>query len=123
VWATVLMTRRHNELQMALLVAVLGAVYGAERLNSLAAERWRDFATQNYFDDHGVFVAVLYCAPLLFAAFFILINALRGAASMLVTVKRQELRHNACARKAGAVSGGGGGGASAGDPKKAKKDD
>ena len=62
VWAVVIVTRRVNELQMALLVAILGAVYGAERLNALGAAHWREFATQDYFDERGVFVALLYCA-------------------------------------------------------------
>ena len=61
-WAVVIVTRRVNELQMALLVAILGAVYGAERLNALGAAHWREFATQDYFDERGVFVALLYCA-------------------------------------------------------------
>lgn len=86
---------------MALLCAVLGAVYFAERINGLAAEHWRAFASQNYFDNRGVFVAVLYCTPLLCAAFFILINALRTTAALLVQVKRKELQvKNKASRRA-----------------------
>mmetsp|Transcript_34238 Transcript_34238/g.110367 ORF Transcript_34238/g.110367 Transcript_34238/m.110367 type:complete len:165 (-) Transcript_34238:30-524(-) len=107
VWAVVIVTRRVNELQMALLVAILGAVYGAERLNALGAAHWREFATQDYFDERGVFVALLYCTPLLLAAGFILLNALRTTARLLVEVKRRELRANAKARAKG---GGGEGG-------------
>jgi hypothetical protein len=92
VWAIVLLTRRQNELQMALLATVLAGVYFAERLNGLAAEHWRVFARQNYFDHRGVFIVVLYCTPLLCAAFFILINALRTTAGLLVQVKRKELQ-------------------------------
>jgi hypothetical protein len=109
VWTTVFLTRRRNELQMALLVVVLGAVYSAERINGLAAEHWRAFARQNYFDHRGVFVAVLYCTPLLCAAFFILINALRTTAELLVQVKRKELQVKRKASRRAAAEGGGAG--------------
>ena len=106
-WLVVVATRRHNELQMALLVAVLGATYFAERINGIAAARWKDFARQNYFDSRGVFVAVMYCTPMLCAAFFILINALRTTATLLVQVKRKELQVHAKARRKAEKGGGG----------------
>ena len=59
----------------------VGLIYCAERLNRLAGEHWKEFAAQNYFDERGVFVSVMLSAPLLCVAFFILLNALRGAAT------------------------------------------
>jgi hypothetical protein len=40
----------------------------AEHLNSFCAQHWESFATQNYFDTHGSFAAVIYASPLLFIA-------------------------------------------------------
>ena len=50
------------------------------------------FDLQNYFDKHGVFISVMYSAPLLCVAMFTLLNALRAASSLLVSVKRREIR-------------------------------
>lgn len=87
---------------MTLLAAVLFAVYMAERINALAAAHWREFVGQNYFDSRGVFISIMYCTPLLFAAFFILINALRTTSMLLVQVKRKELKaRNKATKKAG----------------------
>ena len=71
---------RHAYLARVRVLAV-GLIYCAERLNRLASENWKEFAMQNYFDERGVFVSVMLSAPLLCVAFFILLNALRGAAT------------------------------------------
>jgi hypothetical protein len=63
---------------------VVGGVYASERLNAAAGARWRDFATQNYFDERGVFAAVLWCAPLLLLLAAMLIGFLVRAARLLV---------------------------------------
>ncbi len=49
-------------------------VYNAERVNSLLARHWRSFATQNYFDEHGVFFCALVSTPLLLDMFVILVR-------------------------------------------------
>ena len=125
VWLFVILTRRFNEVQMVLLlsiralrrrpvarsghalhaptrarlpVAPVGLVYFAETINRLAGENWESFAGQQYFDARGVFVSVVFSVPLLFAAFFILINALRGAVKLLIEVRGALPGHPADAR-------------------------
>ena len=49
-------------------------VYMAERLNSLAARHWHQFAGQNYFDPGGVFLSAVLSAPLVFTMFVILVG-------------------------------------------------
>ena len=83
-------------------VLAVGLIYFAERLNRLAGENWKEFALQNYFDERGVFVSVMLSAPLLCVAFFVLINALKSAASLLIVVKRMEFKQDA-RKKAKAV--------------------
>ena len=53
---------------------------------------WAAFARQNYFDRRGVFISVMFSAPLLVLALFVLLNALRAASSLLVQVKKKELQ-------------------------------
>ncbi|KAL3909903.1 MAG: hypothetical protein SGPRY_009258 [Prymnesium sp.] len=67
VWSAVIGTRRSYEAQSCLLMG-------------------------NYFDERGVFISTLYSAPLLCAAFFILVNSLRMAAGLLVEVKKLQVR-------------------------------
>ena len=95
IWFLVVGLRRSQDAQMLLLFFILGSVYVAEYINVYAGEHWKEFASQNYFDKRGVFISIMYSAPLLCASMFILLNALRSASKLLVAVKRQELKHNA----------------------------
>lgn len=52
-------------------------VYNAERANALAGRHWERFASQNYFDKHGVFTGAFVGAPLLFIMFVILVRLWR----------------------------------------------
>ncbi|KAJ6297334.1 hypothetical protein OIU78_022966 [Salix suchowensis] len=45
---------------------------------------WRSFASQNYFDPHGVFLSVVWSGPLLIIATIILINSLFSLRYMIV---------------------------------------
>eukprot|EP00811_Abedinium_folium_P010802 NODE_19995_length_818_cov_7.960926.p2 GENE.NODE_19995_length_818_cov_7.960926~~NODE_19995_length_818_cov_7.960926.p2 ORF type:complete len:170 (+),score=49.77 NODE_19995_length_818_cov_7.960926:135-644(+) len=83
-------------------LAVLGTVFLlnavvlglAERINGLGRTHWRSFSTQMYFDEGGVFVGVILCAPLLLMQLAILVCLLVDASRLLVTVKRAEIRSN-----------------------------
>ena len=92
VWLVVIATRKSHDAQMVLLLVILLLVYCAEYANSYAGQHWQSFARQNYFDKRGVFVSVMYSAPLLAAALLVLLNALRAASSLLVQVKKKELQ-------------------------------
>ena len=92
VWLVVLATRRNQDAQMVLLLTILALVYTAEYVNSYGSRHWESFAGQNYFDKRGVFISVMYSLPMLCAAMFVLLNALRAASSLLIQVKRKELR-------------------------------
>ena len=77
---------------MMLLFALSAAIYAAERINVWAGQNWRSFSTQNYFDKSGVFIGVVYAAPLLAIMFLQLINAVWLCSSMLIEVKRMEIK-------------------------------
>jgi hypothetical protein len=64
----------------------------AEWLNRLASQHWGSFATQNYFDDRGVFAGIFFSGPLLLDSFIMLMLFLREASQLLIQVKREELK-------------------------------
>eukprot|EP00277_Geminigera_cryophila_P042963 CAMPEP_0173081578 /NCGR_PEP_ID=MMETSP1102-20130122/17368_1 /TAXON_ID=49646 /ORGANISM="Geminigera sp., Strain Caron Lab Isolate" /LENGTH=238 /DNA_ID=CAMNT_0013956209 /DNA_START=18 /DNA_END=735 /DNA_ORIENTATION=- len=87
-----LTTRNNTNVQMTLFVVIMGSVYLAERLNVLAAANWKSFATQNYFDTHGVFMSTLWSTPLLLIGVVMLFQSLYTSSSLLIQVKRRQLR-------------------------------
>lgn len=90
-----IISRRHINFQMCLFLLALAGVYLAERLNTVLAENWQSFATQNYFDTHGIFLSVLWSGPLLIISIVILINTMFSLCYLIVRWKRAELRHRA----------------------------
>ena len=67
-------------------------VKSSEFLNELGNTYWRDFATQNYFDKRGIFVAIMLSGPLLVYSFIMLFRFVREASLLLVEVKKQEFK-------------------------------
>ena len=85
--------------RIVILLLVGGLVRCSEQLNGYAARNWETFATQNYFDRSGVFVGIFFCGPLLLDSFMMLILLLREASSLLVEVKRMEIKKKQQAEK------------------------
>ena len=54
----------------------MSGVYLAEKLNRFLGAQWQSFATQNYFDPHGIFISILWSGPLLVIAMLILVSIL-----------------------------------------------
>ncbi|GLD99162.1 hypothetical protein PINS_up007880 [Pythium insidiosum] len=90
--ATVILTRHHYKLQFALFLTIMLLLFVTERLNAWAREHWRLFATQQYFDQRGVFMGIFYAAPLLAIGFVQLLLTMKSLVSMLIVVKRAEFR-------------------------------
>mmetsp|Transcript_2446 Transcript_2446/g.4453 ORF Transcript_2446/g.4453 Transcript_2446/m.4453 type:complete len:192 (+) Transcript_2446:73-648(+) len=88
----VLFTRKNTAIQSILFLYICFLVLMAEYINSFCAQHWESFATQNYFDTHGSFAAVVYAAPLLIIALLQMINFLVLASSALIKAKRMEIQ-------------------------------
>ena len=73
-----------------IMIAII--VKSAEFLNELGSTHWREFATQNYFDKRGIFVAIMLSGPLLVDSFIMLFRFLSEASHLLVEVKREEIK-------------------------------
>lgn len=64
----------------------------AETLNQIGNSRWRDFATQNYFDKNGIFMGIMICAPLLIVCFVMLVTLIREVKNLLMDVKTLKMQ-------------------------------
>ncbi|KAG8068545.1 hypothetical protein GUJ93_ZPchr0005g14523 [Zizania palustris] len=62
---TAVASRRKANLQLFLLFLAYSGVYLAEKINSYMVEHWKSIARRNYFDRAGVFISVVWLAPLL----------------------------------------------------------
>lgn len=92
-FSTLFVTKRCRMGSGLVFLTILAVIVrSAEWLNQYGAKNWESFATQNYFDERGIFISIMMSAPLLFMAFFMLISYLREASSLLVKVKKQELK-------------------------------
>lgn len=108
--SAIILTRRGGLYsRMGFMVFIGIIVRLAERLNVIGANRWRDFATQNYFDRNGIFMGIMICAPLLVVCFWMLFSMIREASNLLVDVKKMKMKGN-------------GKGKGKGRPKKSKAD-
>ena len=109
-----------GRLQPAIGVLVLLTLYFIETINAVCHARWRSFATQDYFDPHGVFLGAVVAFPLFCTLGVQIVLVLREASYLLISVKRKELGVDARDERRAAeakrlreseeTSGGGGGG-------------
>lgn len=70
-------------------------IYNADKLNRIAAQYWKAFSRQNYFQENGVFISAVVSAPLLLTMFIILLNYVLQSIDSLVEMKRRELLYKA----------------------------
>ena len=90
-------------IRMGFMVFVGIIIRLAEYLNSLGNQRWREFATQNYFDKGGIFMGIMVCAPLLVVVLVMLIVLVREASNLLgdVTQMKQKAKNKQQDKKEG----------------------
>jgi len=67
-------------------------VRSAEWINTQGAKHWEQFATQDYFDKRGIFIGIMLAAPLLVDSFMMLLFFMSEASSLLIEVKRNEIK-------------------------------
>ncbi|KAK1745659.1 transmembrane protein 18 [Skeletonema marinoi] len=78
--------------RMGFMIILAIIVRLAERLNVMGNSRWKEFATQNYFDRGGIFIGIMLCAPLLCVCFGMLFAMFREANTLLVDVKAMKIK-------------------------------
>ncbi|XP_008783402.1 transmembrane protein 18 [Phoenix dactylifera] len=92
---TTIISRKNVNFQLCLSILAFTGVYLAERINNFMGKHWKSFASQNYFDPHGLFISVLWSGPLLFVTIVIVVNTLFTLCHLIVKWKKAELRHRA----------------------------
>ena len=86
-------------IQLGLMIFLGVIVRFAEKMNQIGNSRWRDFATQNYFDKNGIFMGIMICAPLLMVCFVMLASLIREANSLLVDLSKMKMQAKENAKK------------------------
>ena len=61
--------RRVEIIQLGVFVTICGLILASEYVNQFLHDHWREFSTQDYFDEHGVFFSVVFSGPLLAIGF------------------------------------------------------
>ena len=63
-----------------------------ERLNAFASSHWRKFATQNYFDERGVFYSAVVGGPVLLNLVLVVAMYLLQCAALLAQAKAAQIK-------------------------------
>ncbi|CAB3366001.1 Hypothetical predicted protein [Cloeon dipterum] len=89
---TVLLTRNRANIQALLFIVMLFSVYFSENINMYAAQRWRSFSKQQYFDSKGMFISIVFSIPMLFNCMIMVANWLWQSSELLARVKAAQMR-------------------------------
>lgn len=65
VFLLVIRTREYIKVQYFIFMGCLGICIYLEKLNVYFNENWRNYASQNYFDESGAFMSIFYGIPIL----------------------------------------------------------
>ncbi|KAJ2961945.1 hypothetical protein NQZ79_g2859 [Umbelopsis isabellina] len=92
---TLIMSRNNHNVISGLLFFYIFLAMLSQPLNSFLSNHWQSFASANYFDESGLFLATVYSLPLIINSIIALILVLRATCTMLVHVKRTQLQKQA----------------------------
>lgn len=87
-----LLTRDRGNVQAGLFVTALLLVYFSEALNELAAQHWRAFSSHQYFDSQGMFISLVFSAPLLLNCIIMVGQWMWTSGTLMIRIKQAQLR-------------------------------
>ncbi|XP_031554740.1 transmembrane protein 18-like [Actinia tenebrosa] len=91
-FVTVILTRKHLNIQAFLFLCLLSVVLASEKLNALGEKHWRWFSKEQYFDSHGLFITAVLSGPIMINCFIMMVVWLWTAGKMLIVVGRGRIK-------------------------------
>ncbi|XP_025090419.1 transmembrane protein 18-like [Pomacea canaliculata] len=90
--AATVLTRNHASIQGIIFAFYLVIVGCSEYINEFAANHWKVFARQQYFDSNGLFISVVMSVPLLINCIVIVVIWLKTSASLMAAIRTKQLQ-------------------------------
>ncbi|XP_030560088.1 transmembrane protein 18 [Drosophila novamexicana] len=93
--STALLTRNNTNFQVFLFLVLLSVVYFSESINEYAAQNWKTFSKQQYFDGNGLFISTVFSIPILLNCMLLIGTWLYNSTQMMATLKTAQLKERA----------------------------
>lgn len=97
--AVTLATRKHGSFQIIIFLGLLVLVYCSESINEYAAENWKLFSKQQYFDSKGFFISIMFSMPILLNCMLLIGTWLYQSFELMTSLKTMQLKKTLEQRK------------------------